>query len=176
MGILHKLKKRYTCIAGSNLYDLYVMKKLFLLTCLSALAAAYSFCTNDYTAENKVSKITFKLDGVQKIFTTVTVKLESSLSESHPWQAITAQRNKSNEMVYFEIEKGYTGTDSFDGFTYSNNNAAYAMSWDAFSSSATINTDKKLEGTFSGTVKSWNTITQQNEIHIITNGSFTITK
>jgi len=154
------------------------MKRLFLLTYVIILAAALSFCSDEYASNGAVSTISFKLDGVQKTFTYVTVKQETNTSELHAWQEITASntKNNSNEMVYFEIEKDYTGSDSFDGFIYTKNTTAYSMGWDAFTSAATVNTSKKLEGTFSGTVKRFNAATQQNEIHVITNGSFTITK
>ena len=153
------------------------MKKLVALTSVFILAAVFSFCSDEY-ASNNVSTITFKLDGVQKTFTSVAIKQETSPEEQHIWQEITASNSKNgvDEMVYFEIEKEYTGNDSFDGFIYSTNNTTYSMGWDAFTSAATVNTGTRLEGTFSGNVKRFNTATQQNEIHIITNGSFTITK
>lgn len=154
------------------------MKRLFILTSVIILAAAFSFCSDEYS-NNNVSTITFKLDGVQKTFTSVAVKQDINSEEQHAWQEITAsvnKKNSGNEMVYFEVENGYTGSDSLDGFFYSTDNTAYSMGWDAFTSAATVNNATQLEGTFSGTVKRFNTNTQQNENHVITNGSFTIVK
>ena len=151
------------------------MKKLVALTSVFILAAAFSFCSDEY-ANNNVSTISFMLDGVQKTFTSVTINHEVNTEEQHTWQEITAKNKSTNEKVYFEIEKGYTGSNSFDGFVYSTNVTDYSMGWDAFTSSATVNNNKKLEGTFSGKVKQFNIATQKNETHIITNGSFTIAK
>lgn len=154
------------------------MKRLFILTSVIILAAAFSFCSDEYATYN-VSTISFSIDGVQKTFKSVTVEQDDNAEEHYTWHEVNTLKNNkdnSNEMVYFELEKGYTGSDSFDGFIYSDNTTAYSMGWDGFTSVTTINTINNVKGSFSGTVKRFNTTTQQNEIHIITNGSFNIIK
>jgi len=157
------------------------MKKLFLFTCLSALALSFNSCSDDDSSSNNGSEtggtVSFKVDGVQKTFDTVTVNEDSETfeGETYTWYEVTASDNgSSTEMIYFEIEKGYNGADSFDSFMYTLNNTTFDMDWDSFSSNTTSNTSSKLKGTFSGTVQHWSNENQEYTQKAITDGTFNI--
>ena len=158
------------------------MKKLFLFTCLSALALSFNSCSDDDSSSNNNGgetggTVSFKVDGVQKTFDTVTVNLQSETEEGETWEwyEVTASdAGASTETIYFEIEKGYSGADSFDTFTYTSNNSDFDMDWDNFSANTTSNSSSKLKGSFSGTVQQWSNENQEYTQKAITEGTFNI--
>lgn len=158
------------------------MKKLFLFTCLSAIALTFNSCSDDDSSSNNNGgepggTVSFKVAGVQKTFNTVTVTEDSDTSngETYTWYKVTASNNGSaTEMIYFEVEKGYAGADSFDTFNYTLNTDVYLLDWDNFSSNTIKNNATKLTGTFSGTATKWNNDTQTSTDKQITEGTFDI--
>ncbi len=156
------------------------MKKVFLFTCLSALALSFNSCSDDDSSSNggePGGTVSFKVDGVQKTFNTVTVNEDSETfeGETYTWYEVTASADgNATEMIYFEVEKGYNGADSFDNFDYTSATQVYSMDWDNFSSNTTTNSSQKLKGSFTGTVSRWNNETQTSMDKEITTGTFDI--
>jgi hypothetical protein len=155
------------------------MKKIFLFTCFSAIALSFSSCSDDDSSSGNNDggetggTVSFKVDGVQKTYNTVTINHESQTLDGQTWEwyEITASQNGgSSELISFEVEKGVTGADALYSLDYVSDNTGYEMSWVDFSTNVTTNTNHKLKGSFSGTVDDFETGTEK----VITDGTFNI--
>lgn len=159
------------------------MKKLFLFTCLSALALTFNSCSDDDNKSNETDgttgTVTFKIDGVTKTYNTVTVDPDSSTSggETYEWITITASpEGSASEFITFEIEKNAVGVDAADYLEYFENNRTYSMNWDTFNINTLTNNEDKVKGTFAGPVTYWNNETQTATDKTITEGTFDINR
>lgn len=154
------------------------MKKLFLFTCLSALALSFNSCSDDDSSSNNNGgetggTVSFKVDGVQKNYNTVTVNLQSDTQDGETWEwyEVTASQNgSSSELITFEVDKGLTGADALYSLNYISNNTTYYSSWAGFSANVTSNSNSKLKGTFSGNVGD----SETSDEKAITDGTFNI--
>ena len=154
------------------------MKKLFLFTCLSALALTFNSCSGDDPSSNNngpEGTLSFKLDGVQKTFNTIAINENVFTGDgvTYTIYGITASDNSDpSELVYFTIEKTYTGTDSFNVFRFTSNNIIW-YDYDLLSNTM-INRDDKLKGSFSGSLYDGLAGGGEEELKIITDGTFDI--
>lgn len=116
-----------------------------------------------------------KIGGVTKTFNTVVVNQQPYVSEGINYVdlIITASNNGStSEFITFSIGKEDVGENLSWDFNYTLNEVVYSEDKIAnqIVTNASTNIDKKLIGTFSGTVAS-----ETNEKIEITQGSFDIT-
>lgn len=159
------------------------MKKLFLFTCLSALALSFNSCSDDDNKSNETDgtsgTVTLKVDGVAKTYNTITVNEESDTyeGETYNWLTVTASpEGSASEFVTIEIEKDAVGADAADYFEYVENNRSFTMDWDTFNINTLTNNNDKLKGTFAGTVSYWDNDTQETVTKTVTEGTFDINR
>ncbi|TRW26710.1 hypothetical protein FMM05_04860 [Flavobacterium zepuense] len=158
------------------------MKKLFLFTCLSALALTFNSCSDDDNKSNETDgtsgTVTFKVNGVAKTYNTITVNPESEVSdgETFEWITITASpEGSASEFVTFELEKEAVGADASNYFEYVENNVTYY--WDnEFNVNTLTNNNDKVKGTFSGTVSIYDANAQETVTKTISEGTFDINR
>ena len=149
------------------------MKKLFLFTCLSALALTFNSCSDDDSAAagGNGGSFTATINGVQKTYNTVTVT-EDAYEDGDEYLIVTGSEGGSaDETIYLEIAKGETGTNAvwFAEITVGGE-THYATD---INTNITVNSASQVKGTFSGTITEWSN-EQQEEVLVLTvaNGSF----
>jgi len=147
------------------------MKKLFLFTCLSALALTFNSCSDDDSAPangGTSGSVTMTIDGTQKTYNTVTVS-----PDDHVVYVTASQDGAADNTVTFSASKGTTGTGVIPGLELVyNGKSAYANS--DFNCNVAVNSNGKFKGTFIGSFQIYNEQTGEATDHTITNGSFDI--
>ncbi len=159
------------------------MKKLFLFTCLSALALSFNSCSKDdgpgkvknINDNGAIGTISFKVGGVQKTFTTGTIYEQVAGVGLNPVYKVTAFDNENaSERIYFEIKKGDTEDNSIYVLQYTYENRDYFDSI-TVDSKVDINDGSTLKGTFKAYVIWTNDEPPyQSDQKVVSNGSFEI--
>ena len=161
-----------------NTLTLLIMKKIYVLPLIAILAFTLNFCSkhsDDPTPAPPAitSSVSMKVGGEIKTFNTVTVKEQpyTANGENFVDLEITASQNGSTtEFIIFYIGKGNLGQNVSWDFNYTLNEVPYAQIGTSVGSEATINSNNKLKGSFSGTVTASDDKTLE-----LTQGSFDIT-
>ena len=161
-----------------NTLTLLIMKKIYVLMLVAILAFSLNFCSNHDTATTPpaptiANSVSMKVGGTIKTFNTVTVTQIPYTANGMNFVdlEITASNDGSTkEFLVFYIAKGNLGQDVSWDFNYTLNDVPYAQVGTSIGSEATVNSDNKLKGTFSGTV------TSSTDVNLeLTQGSFDIT-
>lgn len=153
------------------------MKKLFLFVAVTTLGLMTSCSSDDNKGGNGSGSAELKvtIDGVAKTFNTIVVNEESYTDggETYVELEITATiNNDPSEMIVFSLDEGDLGASAIWTFYYIKNGESYYHY--NLSSVVQTNSNKKLKGTFSGSVAKWSNEDQQNIYVQLTNGSFDI--
>jgi hypothetical protein len=149
------------------------MKKLFLFTCLSALALTFNSCSDDDSSSTGGNGGTFTatINGVQKTYNTVTVA-EDEYSDGETYLIVTgSQDGSADENIYFELAKDETGTNAiYYAEITTGGDTHYASE---INTNVTVNNGSQVKGTFSGTVHEWSNEQQEDVLVLtVTGGSF----
>jgi hypothetical protein len=153
------------------------MKKIFLFMLASLIIFSFSNCSGDSdskstTVPNSTKSVSLKVDGVQKIFSRVDITQEAWSDDGVPKVDLTiVATNPENdgEYIVFGIGKGDIGENQLWNFVYVNEDIEYIPGETELSSATTINIEKRLQGTFSGSV------TSDGNNHVLSDGIFDIT-
>ncbi|MEL1246412.1 hypothetical protein AAEO56_19215 [Flavobacterium sp. DGU11] len=143
------------------------MKKLFLFICLSVSVLFFTACSNndDSPSGNRVS---FKINGVQKTFRGVAAIGESDNGGATILYHIKAATDaNSAEIISFYVPAGTTGANMAYSFDYVTDNTLFTNN--GVSSNVTVNSNKKMKGSFSGSV-----VNDAGQVKTITDGTFDI--
>lgn len=151
------------------------MKKLLVCIYILLFSFLLASCSTDDeptplpVAES--STITFKVNGVQKIYTSVAVTESIYTFEdlSVPSYSILATTDDDGEFVAIQVRRDYTGSEGIYQFLYVNGNGNHNLT-EEFLMNITANDGGNLAGTFSGPLQLTGTETGVT----ITEGSFNI--
>jgi len=150
------------------------MKKL--LICLAVVAFTFS-CSNDDDSNGGGAKITAKINGAVKTFNIVSVDAEAGQGTGAKTElyviAVSGTNIANVETITFSVEEGATGKTVVDNFDYNvtvgDKNTAY-FGDEAFILDVVTNANKKLVGTFSGTLNAEGNGTDA----VVTDGAFNL--
>lgn len=151
------------------------MKKLFLFTCLSALAFSFNSCSDDDSKSSDSTSgaaISFKVNGVRKTFSNVIFEKFGSEGEA-PYYFVEAipTSNEPDELINFSFRANTLGSTVIEHFHYQTGSYDYYWgtgSANEFTHNFQANSTTKQKGTFSGIVR------EEDEFVTITEGSFNI--
>jgi len=152
------------------------MKKLFLILFATAATFSASSCSDDDAAATTTGDtVTFKVNGVQKTYNTVSVEEETEGGVTYLY--VTAMNGTNiSEVVTFDIVKGETADDSVNGFVYDVAGVTYENvgTGTSFSSEIDHNMDGHIEGRFTGTLREYFGTSEEPVFKTFTEGSFNI--
>lgn len=105
------------------------------------------------TPDTNPDSVTFKADGVQKIFTNVQVTegvfIEGELSVP-TYNVLATNEEDNGEFIALQVQQDYSGTEGLYEFIYSDTNGETHSIADNFNFNVTTGTTEQLAGTFSG--------------------------
>ncbi|KGO92229.1 hypothetical protein [Flavobacterium subsaxonicum] len=161
------------------------MKKLLLITCLTALTLSFNSCSDDdskatetVVTEEIGGTLSFKVNGVQKTFNNVVVSKTDY--DGDVYLEVTASVNGSaTEYLSFNLWQNDLGSEAVEYFTYVNGSKMYSDGWSTNNTNPQVNSivqtnsNNKLKGSFSGTVARMATMEgETDEVINLTDGTF----
>lgn len=136
----------------------------------------FSSCSGDdkeaaeSIVKNPQGTVTIKIDGVTKIYNTITVEIIDYV-ESYSINCTASQNGSSSEMIQFGIQSEHTGADKLYNFIYTANGHSQNLT---VSSNISANNKNTLKGTFSGQVFVGNPNTGEGDSKPMTEGEINI--
>ena len=144
---------------------------LFLVCLSNSCSKSDDSSSGDSVASEVSNKITVKIDGLDREFTSINV----DDSDPNLIQVEVSVPNSSNSEAFsFSIDRTATGVDGITNFSYTKPTGPFYNSFTAgsvFSSNTTVNNETTFKATFNGTLKS---TTSSNDL-ILENGNISIT-
>lgn len=131
------------------------MRKFFVEMMLLVSLITLSSCSDNTSdiPDTAADVISFRVDGIQKAFTTVQVT-ESTFIEGEldvpTYNVLATPEEDNGEYVAFQMERDFTGTGGLYAFIYSDAEGSTHSITDNFTFTVTVNTANKLAGSFSG--------------------------
>lgn len=153
------------------------MNKIFMFVVL--LGFGLVSCSSDDNSGNNGSKseLTVTIDGVEKVFNTIQVQIETLYNP--PIKRVSASiDNNPSEYIIFRIHDGDIGVGALEYFEYTDNGESFSNNREEsfLNSVLEVHEEGKLKGTFSGELYNYiNNSTEETKKVKLTNGSFTIT-
>lgn len=141
------------------------MKKIYLFVAV-ACATVFSSCSSDDDSNdsaNSNAPVVVTIDGQKKYFEEVDVEVDGSRIY------VTALTKDHSDVLLFQAQIPYTGSNSIYDVVYTKNNVNY-YGGNTLTNNVEICTEHKLKGTFDGTVESFNA--ENPGTVTMTNGSF----
>lgn len=151
------------------------MKKILLLFAFASMALI-SCSSSDDDNKSQSSFVKFTINGVQKNFNSVVVNVNDDYDWDIYYEVVATVNNNPSEILYFEVKQNTTGVNANYTFNYTVNGNTYALNASNANLSmiVTANTDKKLAGTFSGSLGYYSGNNQGGDSVELLNGSFDI--
>jgi hypothetical protein len=142
-----------------NTLNNLTMRKIFLFMLVIASTLSLNSCSKDDNNQSPPSSnsVTMKVGGTQKTFNTIEVKQEPYTLDGENFidLIITASINGNmSESLTFYVGKGDVGSGVSWGFNYIINDVVFFEDGviNSVNTNTTVNSDKKLVGTFDGIV------------------------
>lgn len=153
------------------------MNKIFMFVVL--LGFGFVSCSSDDNSGDNGSKsvLTVTIDGVEKVFNTVQVQVETEYDSAVKRVSASIDNNPS-EYITFRIYDADKGVGALKSFGYTDNGEYFSNNRDGsfLNSILEVHEGGKLKGTFSGELDNYNyNSTEETKKVKLTNGSFTIT-
>lgn len=156
------------------------MKKLFLFLTLSSLSISLNSCSGDDSNDSvnpANSTLSMKVNGTVKTYNTVAVSQDDQGNGDVYLTVTASQAGSPNDLVNFSTYVGETGIYAIYQFEVIYNGQAFNAGFGGngnLNNNVIVNSNNRLQGTFSGTITRYNNQTQQEETINVTEGSYNI--
>lgn len=154
------------------------MRKLFLFIATVVSTVSLNSCSSDDNSDSGSvgGTVTVKIDGVSKTFNSVVVNKEVVNDEGETYTELVVSAligTSTEELITFTLDAGNVGAEAIYEFNYKNGANAFNSYSGSFSSNVLTNSNNKLKGNFSGTLRTY-TGTGEEIVKTFSEGAFDI--
>ena len=156
------------------------MKKIFLFIATATLAFSMNSCSSDDNSSDSGvigGTISAKIDGVSKTFNTVVVNKQTITEDGETYTELVVSATigtSTEEIITIALDAGDVGAEAIYSFSYLNGGNTFNSYLGNLSSTVLTNSNNKLKGNFSGTLKTYNPSNGAEITKTLSEGSFDI--